>query len=99
MRPGCFVRCDYLVSGTMKYLLGLPGIAYLYVREGLTDDLQSQLTGFFGRANPLAFDPHVLDFPADARRYQVNIPTLPVAMAANAGLAMIVSWTWTWSPT
>lgn len=81
--------CDYLVSGTMKYLLGLPGIAYLYVREGITDDLQPQLTGFFGRANPLAFDPHVVDFPADARRYQVNMPTLPVAMAANAGLGLI----------
>lgn len=83
--------CDYLVSGTMKYLLGLPGIAYLYVREGLADDVLPQLTGFFGRANPLAFDPHALDYPADARRYQVNMPTLPAAMAAGAGLRLISS--------
>ena len=25
--------CDYLVAGTMKYLLGLPGLAFLYVRD------------------------------------------------------------------
>jgi selenocysteine lyase/cysteine desulfurase len=81
--------CDYLVSGTMKYLLGLPGIAYLYVRDGLADDLAPQLTGFYGRTNPLAFDPHTLDFPHDARRYQVNMPTLPVALAAEAGLGLV----------
>jgi len=49
--------CDYLVSGVMKYLLGLPGVAYLYVREGVGDQLDPQLTGFFGRSSPLAFDP------------------------------------------
>ncbi len=38
--------CDYLTSGTMKYLLGLPGLAYLYVRPGLADELDPQLTGF-----------------------------------------------------
>lgn len=81
--------CDFLVSGTMKYLLGLPGIAYLYVRDGVTDAGPPQLTGFFGRANPLAFDPHALDFPDDARRYQVNMPTLPAALAASAGLGLI----------
>lgn len=81
--------CDYLTSGTMKYLLGLPGVAYLYVREGVADELSPQLTGFFGRANPLAFDPQMLDFPEDARRFQVNLPTLPVALAANAGLRLI----------
>lgn len=81
--------CDYLTSGTMKYLLGLPGVAYLYVREGLADEQDPQLTGFLGRANPLAFDPGALDFPEDARRFQVNMPTLPVALAANAGLRLI----------
>jgi selenocysteine lyase/cysteine desulfurase len=81
--------CDYLVSGCMKYLLGIPGIAFLYVRDGVVDDQPPQLTGFYGRGNPIAFDPHALDWPDDARRFQVNMPTLPAAMAANAGLGMI----------
>lgn len=81
--------CDFLVSGTMKYLLGLPGIAFLYARAGVIDDLEPQLTGFFGRANPLAFDPFAVDYPGDARRYQVTMPTLPAALAATAGLGLV----------
>jgi selenocysteine lyase/cysteine desulfurase len=81
--------CDYLISGTMKYLLGLPGIAYLYVRGGVTDDRAPELTGFFGRRNPIAFDPQLVDYPDGARRFQVNMPTFPAALAANAGLALI----------
>jgi selenocysteine lyase/cysteine desulfurase len=83
--------CDYLVSGCMKYLLGIPGIAFLYVRGGVTDDQPPPLTGFYGRANPIAFDPHALDWPHDARRMQINMPTLPSAMAANAGLKLVNS--------
>ena len=83
--------CDYLVSGCMKYLLGIPGIAFLYVRGGVADEQPPQLTGFYGRANPIAFDPHALDWPDDARRMQINMPTLPSAMAANAGLKLINS--------
>ena len=81
--------CDYLVSGCMKYLLGIPGIAFLYVRDGVRDDQPPQLTGFYGRANPIAFDPHALDWPPDARRFQINMPTLPAAMVANAGLGLL----------
>lgn len=81
--------CDYLVSGVMKFLLAVPGLAYLYVREGLDDAVDPQLTGFLGRTNPLAFDPAALDFPPDARRFQIGMPTLPVALAANAGLGLV----------
>ena len=81
--------CDYLVSGTMKYLLGITGIAFLYARPGLVDDIPPQLTGFYGRANPIAFDPEMLDFPDDARRFQIGMPPYPSALAANAGLAMV----------
>jgi selenocysteine lyase/cysteine desulfurase len=81
--------CDYLVSGTMKYLLGIPGIAYLYARAGLADDLSPQLTGWYGRGAALSFDPQALDYPDDARRFQMNMPTLAAALAANAGLGLI----------
>lgn len=81
--------CDYLVTGVMKYLLGIPGIAYLYVKDGLPDAIDPQLTGWYGRGNPLSFDPRALDFPPDARRFQVNMPTLPAALAADRGLELI----------
>ncbi|MFD6107806.1 aminotransferase class V-fold PLP-dependent enzyme, partial [Nocardia salmonicida] len=31
--------CDYLVAGTSKYLLGLPGLAFLYARRPEAADL------------------------------------------------------------
>ncbi|WP_020667043.1 aminotransferase class V-fold PLP-dependent enzyme [Amycolatopsis nigrescens] len=81
--------CDYLVTGALKYLLGLPGIAFLYVRSGLTDQVPPQLTGWFGRRDPFAFDPRRLDFPAEARRFETGTPAIPAAYAANAGLRLL----------
>lgn len=81
--------CDYLVAGTLKYLLGAPGIAFLYVRPGVTEDLPPTLTGWFARKEPFAFTPRVLDFADDARRFQTGTPSIPSAFAASAGLSLI----------
>ena len=81
--------CDYLVAGTCKYLLGLPGVAFLYVRDGVAGGLDPALTGWFGRIDPFAFDPRRLNFPATARRFETGIPAVPALYAANAGLDLI----------
>lgn len=81
--------CDYLVGGTMKYLLGLPGIAFLYCRNGLPDRREPELTGWFGRVDPFAFDPTRLDFPDTARRFETGTPAVPASYAADAGLNLI----------
>ncbi|MBF8189804.1 aminotransferase class V-fold PLP-dependent enzyme [Nonomuraea sp. K274] len=81
--------CDYLVSGSLKYLLGLPGIAFLYVRGGMEQQREPELTGWFGRTDPFAFDPRLLDFPGDARRFETGTPPVPSAYAANAGFDLI----------
>ncbi|MET8869686.1 aminotransferase class V-fold PLP-dependent enzyme [Nonomuraea sp. NPDC004580] len=81
--------CDYLASGSLKYLLGLPGIAFLYVRGGLEQQRAPELTGWFGRTQPFAFDPRLLDFPGDARRFETGTPPIPSAYAANAGFDLI----------
>lgn len=83
--------CDYLVAGTMKYLLGLPGVAFLYVRQGFPGDLDPVLTGWFGRIDPFAFDPRRLDFPTVARRFETGTAAVPALYAANAGLDLIAS--------
>lgn len=81
--------CDYLVSGALKYLLGIPGIAFLYVRGGMTDDVSPQLTGWFGRTNPFEFDPRHLDFPSHARRFEIGTPSVPSAFGAVAGMQLL----------
>lgn len=81
--------CDYLVAGSLKYLLGLPGLAFLYARSAPAGDLPPQLTGWFGRVEPFAFDPRQLDFPAGARRFETGTPAVPAVYAANAGLDLV----------
>lgn len=83
--------CDYLVAGTLKYMLGLPGLAFLYVRGGIEHEAGPQLTGWFGQRDPFAFDPTTLDPAVDARRFQSGTPAIPCAYAANAGLDVLGS--------
>ncbi|MGH3730619.1 MAG: aminotransferase class V-fold PLP-dependent enzyme [Micromonosporaceae bacterium] len=83
--------CDYLVSGSLKYLLGIPGIAFLYVRSGVVDAVAPQLTGWFGRVEPFAFDPRQLDFPAHARRFETGTPSVPSAFGAVAGMRVLAA--------
>jgi selenocysteine lyase/cysteine desulfurase len=81
--------CDYLVGGALKYLLGIPGIAFLYARPGLRDEVDPALTGWFGRVDPFGFDPHTLDRPRHARRFESGTPAVPSAYGAVAGLEML----------
>jgi selenocysteine lyase/cysteine desulfurase len=81
--------CDYLVGGAMKYLLGMPGLAFLFVRDGLGNDIDPQLTGWFGRKRPFDFDATTLDFPDGASRFETGTPSIPSIYAANAGLGLV----------
>lgn len=83
--------CDFFVSGALKYMLGLPGIAFLYVRGGIDDEAPQQLTGWFGQQNPFEFDPRKLEPAPDARRFQTGTPAIPSAYAATAGLTALGS--------
>ena len=81
--------CDYLVTGCLKYALGLPGLAFLYVRPGLVDEVPPSLTGWFGRVDPFGFDPRSIDFPTHARRFESGTPSVPSAYGAVAGLELL----------
>ncbi|MFS8479714.1 MAG: aminotransferase class V-fold PLP-dependent enzyme [Micromonosporaceae bacterium] len=80
------IDCDYLVSGALKYLLGLPGIAFLYVRNGTAAELEPRLTGWFGQREPFGFDPRRLEFADTARRFETGTPAIASAYGAVAGL-------------
>lgn len=77
---------DLAVGCTYKYLNGGPGSpAFLYVRRSLQDSLANPITGWWGHADPFAFE---LDFrPADGIR-KFHTGTMPVLSLAaiDAGL-------------
>lgn len=80
---------DFLVTGALKYLLGPAGIAFLYVRRALLEQLTPFVTGWFGRANPFAFAPERLDWSSSARRFETGTPPVPNAYAATAGIDLL----------
>lgn len=80
---------DFLASGNLKYLMGVPGIAFLYVREDLIEGLRPAVTGWFGRSNPFAFDARSLDWSATASRFDTGTPPLINAYIARAGMEVI----------
>ena len=87
------VGVDLLASGTLKYLMGIPGIAFLYVRRDLTERLEPAVTGWFGRADPFAFDPHrdrPLDWAPGARRFDGGTPPVLPAYVARAGMELLL---------
>lgn len=83
------LQCDYLTTGSLKYLLGLGGVAFLYVRDIAVADKVPQFTGWFGRPNPFAFDPRDTGYAPDARRFESGTPAVPAVYASLAGLRLL----------
>lgn len=80
---------DFLVAGGLKWLLGGPGIVFLYVREALARSLEPTLAGWFGHRDQFAFDPRGLERHDDARRFELGTPALAAVHAQLGGLDYI----------
>ncbi len=80
---------DFLISGGLKWLIGGPGVAYLYVRGELIADLKPTVSGWFAHNRQFDFDPFKLEYREDARRFEAGTPAVPAVYAARAGLEII----------
>jgi len=80
---------DFYVTGTLKYLLGPPGLAFMYVRRELISSLVPTVTGWFAQTNPFAFDPQHIDLSPTARRFESGSPSVPNVYAAVPGFEML----------
>jgi selenocysteine lyase/cysteine desulfurase len=80
---------DFFVTGTLKYLLGPPGMAFMYVRKDLIASLVPTLTGWFAQTNPFAFDPQHIDLSPTARRFESGSPSVPNVYAALPGFQLL----------
>lgn len=83
------IGADFLAAGNLKYLMGMPGIAFLFVRRELIERLHPLMTGWFGRANPFAFQVKQLDWSTTASRFDSGTPPVINAYVARAGMAII----------
>ena len=80
---------DALVAGGLKWLLGGPGIVFLYMRQALARRLEPAIAGWFGQREQFAFDPRALTFHDDTRRFELGTPALAAAYAQLGGLEYI----------
>jgi kynureninase len=79
---------DFAVGGSVKWLCGGPGAAWLYVRPELAQTLEPALTGWHAHARPFAFEPEQ-DYAQGAWRFLTGTPNVPGLYAATAGYDVI----------
>jgi selenocysteine lyase/cysteine desulfurase len=80
---------DFYMTGTLKYLLGPPGLAFMYVRKELISSLVPTITGWFAQTNPFVFDPQHIDLSPSARRFESGSPSIPNVYAAMPGFQLL----------
>jgi selenocysteine lyase/cysteine desulfurase len=81
---------DILAAGTRKYMLGIPGIAFLYMKAELAEQWKPRVTGWFGQANHSKFDVHQLTQAPGARRFETGTPSFISAYAATAAIRLLL---------
>jgi selenocysteine lyase/cysteine desulfurase len=80
---------DFFVTGTLKYLLGPPGLAFLYVRRELIESLAPTMTSWFSQRDVFAFDTQRLDLAPAARRFETGTPAIPNIYLARPALELL----------
>lgn len=80
---------DLLVSGSLKWLLGGPGLAYLWVRPDLAERLEPTTLSWFGVRDQFDFDPRRAEPRPGARRFEMGTPAVGAAFTAAGGLEIV----------
>ena len=79
---------DFAVGGSVKWLCGGPGAAWLYVRPDLIDELEPTVTGWQAHARPFEFEPE-LEYAEGIARFLTGTPNVPALYACTPGYDLI----------
>lgn len=80
---------DMLTAGALKFLLGGPGIAFLYVDDDVAAELEPANMGWFSVDDIFGFETEEPRFAPGARRFELGTPPAPNAYQAGAGMSVI----------
>ena len=80
---------DVVTGGTVKYLLGTAGLAFMWVRSDVCETLLPTQTGWFADEDIFAmsiadYSPH-----RSARRFDSGTPPVPALYAGVAGMSLV----------
>ena len=80
---------DVLAAGVLKYLLASAGLAFMWVRPGLAEQLTPTQTGWFADRDIFEMDHTDYSPAANARRFQAGTPPIPAIYGGIAGIELM----------
>lgn len=80
---------DFAIGGTLKWLCGGPGVAFMYVNPKISSKLNPKFTGWLSDINPFGFDVYEHRLAEGARRFMNGTPNIPGMYACIPGLKII----------
>lgn len=80
---------DFYTGGSLKWLLGGQGSAFLWVRPELIPALEPTVTGWFAADAQFSFDNTRLRLREDAARFEYGTPAIPSVYTALGGLSIV----------
>ena len=80
---------DFVVGGTLKYLLGSAGLAFLYCRADLLPAITPIQTGWFADEDIFAMDIHDYSPASTAAKFESGTPPVPSIYAGVAGMDLM----------
>jgi len=83
------LNVDVVTGGSIKWLCGGPGTAYLYVRPDLAVTLKPKVTGWFAHDNPFAFAGNMHYTENISYKFLTGTQHIPSLYAAKAGYEII----------
>lgn len=82
------IACDFYVGGSVKWLCGGPGVAYLYARPGVHERVHPRAVGWLGHARPFGFEEE-WDAAPGVTGWLGGTPAVPAVFAAREGYGII----------
>ncbi|HEX2571956.1 MAG TPA: aminotransferase class V-fold PLP-dependent enzyme [Polyangia bacterium] len=80
---------DFACGGSVKWLCGGPGAAYLYVRRDRIPEFAPRVTGWFGHRAPFAFTMPEQQYADNVWRYAGGTPAISALYQARAGAEIV----------
>ena len=80
---------SFACGGSVKYVCGGPGAAWLYVRKDLIEQFSPRVTGWFGNEAPFAFTMPAQSYAETIWRYMGGTPAVAALYQARAGQRIV----------
>ncbi|MGH1145388.1 aminotransferase class V-fold PLP-dependent enzyme [Bacillus pseudomycoides] len=84
------MEIDILATGTRKYMLGIPGVTFLYIKKELAEQLRPRVTGWLGQEKASSFNIYNSVFASGTRRFETGTPSFISIYAAYEALKLLL---------